>query len=112
MPAGEQIVEHRHRSKQLAVLERAGEAELRDLVRRPSRDILVAKADRAVAAIDAADAVEHAGLAGAVRPDERHELALVDRERDLVEHDEPAEPQGERLDRKLSHTTSGSGDTA
>src|SRR5262249_22786368 len=56
MPAGEQIVEHRHGGEQLAVLERAGEAELRDLMRWPSGDILVAKADGAFAAINAADA--------------------------------------------------------
>ena len=45
------------------------------------------------AAIDAADAVEHAGLAGAVRADQRQQLAALDRERNAVEHDEAAEAQ-------------------
>ena len=47
MAAGQQIVEHRHVRKQLAVLEGAGKAEPRDLVRRPAGDVLAAKADRA-----------------------------------------------------------------
>ena len=102
----------RHLRKQLAVLERAGEAEPRDLVRRAAGDVLAAKADRAVAAVEAADAVEHAGLAGAVRPDQGEQLAGVHRERDAVEHDQPAEAKREAVERELSHTTSGCGDTA
>ncbi len=78
VPAGQQVVEHRHLRKQLAVLERAREPEPRDLVRRAAGDVLAAEADRAVAAIDAADAVEHAGLAGAVRADQRQQLARLD----------------------------------
>ena len=110
--AGQEVVEHRHLRKQFAVLEGAGKPEPRDLVRLAARDILAQKADRPFAVVDAAHAVEHAGLAGAVRPDQRQELARLGRERDLVEHHQPAEPQGEALDRELSHTTSGSGDIA
>jgi hypothetical protein len=98
--------------KQLAVLERTGEPEPRDRVRRQPGDVALAQADRARAAVDAADAVEHAGLAGAVRADQRQELARGGGERDVVEHDQPAEPQREALDCELSHTTSGSGDIA
>jgi hypothetical protein len=112
VPAGQEIVEHRHVGKQLAVLERAGEPEPGDLVRRKPGDVVLAKADRAAAAIEAADAVEHRRLAGAVRADQRQKLARGGRERHVVEHDQPAEPQGEALDRELSHTTSGSGDIA
>ena len=46
--AGQEIVEHRHVREQLAVLEGAGDAEPRDLVRRAAGDILAAKADRAL----------------------------------------------------------------
>ncbi len=46
VPAGQQIVEHRHLRKQLAVLEGAGESEPGDLVRLAAGDILAAKADR------------------------------------------------------------------
>ena len=94
------------------MLEGAGDAEPRDLVRRAAGDILAAKADRALAAIEPADAVEHAGLAGAVRPDQRQQLAALDRKRDVVEHDEAAEPERQRVDLKLSHTISGCGDIA
>jgi len=75
-------------------------------------DVVAAIADRAVAAVDAAHAVEHAGLAGAVRPDQREQLACFHRERDAVEHGEPAEAQRQALDGKLSHTISGCGGIA
>ena len=65
-----------------------------------------------VAAIDAADAVEHAGLAGAVRADQREQLALLDAQRHAVEHLQAAEAQAQRVDLKLSHTTSGYGGIA
>ena len=71
-----------------------------------------AEADRALAAIDAADAIEHAGLAGAVRADQREQFAVLDRERHAVEHHEPAEAQREVVDIELSHTISASGDIA
>ena len=44
--AGQQVVEHRHLRKQLAVLEGAREPEPRDLVRRAAGDVVAAKADR------------------------------------------------------------------
>ena len=75
-------------------------------------DRFAAEADRAVAAIDAADAIEHAGLAGAVRADQREQFAAPDRKRHAVQHQEAAEPQRQRLDLELSHTTSGYGDIA
>ena len=77
MAAGQQVVQHAHLREQLAVLEGAGEAEPRDFVRRAAGDVLAAETDRAAAAIDAADAVEHAGLAGAVRADQREQLARL-----------------------------------
>src|SRR5689334_6378614 len=71
VPAGKQIVEHAHLRKQFAVLEGAGDAEPRYLMRRKTGDVAPAEADYPGAAIDAADAVEHAGLAGTVRADQR-----------------------------------------
>src|SRR5512144_1691089 len=73
---------------------------------RPVGDVVAAEADRALAVIDAAHAIEHAGLAGAVRTNEREQLAGLDRERHAVEHGEPAETQREAIERELSHTTS------
>ena len=112
MAAGQQVLDHGHLGKQFAVLERARHAEPRDLARRAPGDRLAAKADSARPAIDAADAVEHAGLAGAVRADQRKQLALLDAQRDAVEHLQAAEAQAQRVDFKLSHTISGYGDTA
>ena len=71
-----------------------------------------AEADDAVAAIDAADAVEHAGLAGAVRPDQGEQLAVLDCKRDIVEHGQSAETQAQVFDPELSHTTSATFETA
>ena len=48
---------------------------------------------RPVAAVDAADAVEDAGLAGAVGADQREQLARLDRKRDAVQHRQAAEAQ-------------------
>ena len=59
-----------------------------------------------VAAVDAADAVENAGLAGAVRADQREQFAGLGRKRHAVQHGQAAKTQAQMLDRKLSHTTS------
>ena len=112
VPAGQQIVHDRHLRKQLAVLERACEPEPGDLVRLPARDVAAAKADLAFAMVDAAHAVEHAGLAGAVGADQGEQLARCHRERHAVEHRQAAEAQREPVDLELSHTISGCGDTA
>src|SRR5207248_8837813 len=98
--------------KQFAVLECAREAEARALVGFASGDILMAKADAARPAIDAVDAVEHAGLAGPVRPDKGEQLARRHGKRHVVENGEAAEAQRQTLDREFSHTISGCGDTA
>ena len=112
VPPGQEVVEHAHLRKQLPVLERAGNPEARDVMGGTAADIDAIYADGAAAAIDAADAVEHAGLAGSVRTNEREQLAVPDRKRDVVEHDEAAEPQAKMLHRELSHTTSATGDIA
>ena len=44
-----------------------------------------------VGVVDAGDDVEHGRLAGAVRPDQREDLALVDAELDVVQRDHAAE---------------------
>src|SRR2546430_3182891 len=77
---GQEIVEHRHLREQFAVLEGAGKAEPGDLVRLAPRDVTVAKPDLALAVVDAAHAIEHAGLAGAVRTDQRKQLARSKRD--------------------------------
>src|SRR5262249_6730017 len=98
--------------EQLAMLECAGETETRDLVRRPPSDVASAKRDPSLAAINAADAIEHAGFARTIRPDQREQLAGVDRERHLVENHQAAEAQRQIFHFELSHTTSGYADIA
>src|SRR6185503_3688026 len=107
--AGQQVVEHAHLREQLAVLERAGETEPGNLVRRASGNVLAAETDGAAAAIDAADAVERAGLAGAIRADQRKQLARGNRKRYVVKHGQAAETQAQMSNIELSHTTSATG---
>src|SRR5262245_22188320 len=80
MASGQEIFQHAHMHEQLAMLERAGETETRDLVRRPPSDVASAKRDPSLAAINAANTIEHAGFAGTIRPDQREQLAGVDGE--------------------------------
>src|SRR5215831_16221287 len=80
----QQVFQHRHLRKQLAVLERSRKPEPCDLVRLAAGDGVAAKTDLSLAAVDAADAIEHAGLARAVRANERDKLAPAHAERDAV----------------------------
>ena len=48
--------------------------------------------------VEAGDAVEHGGLAGAVRPDQRGDGAALDVEGQIVDGDEAAEAHGQMLD--------------
>ena len=48
--------------------------------------------------VEARDAVEHGGLAGAVRADQRRDVAAPDREGQVVHGHEAAEPHGQVLD--------------
>src|SRR6185437_13648093 len=53
-------------------------------------------ADRGL--VEAGDAVEDRGLAGAVGPDDRRDLARPGAERDVVDRHQPAEAHGQVLD--------------
>ena len=100
-----QILEHRHAAEQPDVLEGAGDAGLRI-------DVVVVEPlePEALAVgmvelqhpfgrlVEAGDAVEHRGLAGAVRPDQRGDVVPPDLEGDVVDGDESAEAHGEVLD--------------
>src|SRR5439155_24941476 len=106
--AQHQVVEHGHALEQGDVLEGAREAERRDAARREGRDVLALDDDPArVGVVEAADHVEHGRLAGAVGPDHREDLALLDIEahlrhgldaaerlRDLADLDERAHMPG------------------
>ena len=86
------VLEQRHRGEQRQVLEGAGDAELGDAVRRHVEQVAArGTSPPAGGLVDAADDVEHRGLAGTVRPDEAADLALVDAERQAVERHDAAE---------------------
>ena len=48
--------------------------------------------------VEAGDAIEHRGLAGAVGPDQRGDVAAAHRERDVVDGEQPTEAHGQVLD--------------
>src|SRR5438128_9097679 len=50
--------------------------------------------------VEAGDAVEHRGLAGAVRADQRGDVAALRREAQVVDRNKAAEPHGQALDRQ------------
>ena len=108
MAAEHEVVEHRHVGEQLDVLERARDADGRDLVRPAPRQLVLSaggavKQDApALRPVEAADAVEQAGLAGAVGADDGHDLAVVDVEAHAVERGDAAEGERDRLDLKRS----------
>src|SRR5436309_9814825 len=94
------------------MLESARQAKPRDLVRRMSGDVRAAETDGAAAAIDAADAIEHAGLASAVGADQRKQLARNNGKRHVLQHAQAAKAQTQMGDLEVSHTTSATGDIA
>ena len=127
MLGDQQILQHGHAGKQPDVLERAGDARLlRDqkighaleqkkravgshhaalaavgqgIERVPHRGIAALQRDAALGRlVEAGDAVEHGGLAGAVRPDQRGDGAALDVEGQIVDGDEAAEAHGQMLD--------------
>src|SRR6185369_11706632 len=82
-------------------LELAADAKTNDLLLPVAGDLLVLELDRAFRnARAAADQIEHRGLAGAVRPDDHAQLALVDVEVELVDGFEAVERNADVLERK------------
>ena len=63
----------------------------------------MAKPDAALARfVEAGDAIEDGGLAGAVRPDQRGDVALTRVKRQVVHRDQSAEAHGQVFDAKKS----------
>ena len=81
-----QVLEHAHPREEPPPLGRLRDPELHDLVRGPIRDLLALEADRSPPrAVEAVDRAERRRLAGAVRADQRDDLALPDVDRDALE---------------------------
>ena len=97
--AGHDVVEGAHAPEQGDVLERPGEAEPRDLEGLEMGPVLPLEQDApARRPVEPADHVQHRGLAGAVRPDDREHLPGMHREADVVERGDPAEAEQDVLD--------------
>ncbi len=132
----QQIFQHRHAGKQPDVLEGAGhasllgdekfrqalelvegavrarEAALATVGQRfqfiPDGRIAVAKADASLARlVEPGDAIEHGSLAGAVRPDQRGDIALPRLKRQVIYRDQPAKAHGQVLDAEQNVAVAG-----
>ena len=81
------------------MLEHHADAEPRDFVRRPARDLDPVDADRAaVRPLDAENRFHHGGLARPVRPDQTENLAGFDGEADVLHRGQSAEALDEAVD--------------
>ena len=101
MGADPNVVEHRKIGKQRDVLEGAADADLGDPVRRARQDALAFHQDVAGARlIEPAEAIEQRRLAGAVRPDQAEDLALMHVEGHAIQRDDAAEHDADVANRK------------
>src|SRR5690242_13074123 len=89
------VLQRRHLREQADVLEGTGDAHPGDLVLLAPGHHLAAEPDLATGGpVDAGHRVEAGGLSGSVRPDQAEDLALAQREADLVEGEYAAEAEG------------------
>ena len=88
------VVEHAHVVEQSEVLECAADADLGARIRRQAGDVVAAMEQAAFGRLIApGDAVDDRGLAGAVRADDREQLALAHAEADVGQGFHPTETQ-------------------
>src|SRR5207342_2907334 len=100
------VLQHRHVREQVHVLERAGDPELRYLMRAQSDDAVAEERDLSrVGRIEAGDDVEQRALARSVRPDHAEDLARIDMHVEPSERRESAELLADPLDlqERLGH---------
>ena len=100
------VVEDRQLAEELQVLEGARDAQRRDAVRLAGQQVmlagLVAEHHAALLrVVEAADAVQHRGLAGAVGADQRVHGVRLHLEADIVHGDNAAEGHAQALHREL-----------
>src|SRR5262249_24218182 len=107
MLSDQQILEHGHAGEQADILEGAGDArelgdaEVEQALEQIGRTVRMGEPDHPDARmIEAGDAVEDRGLAGAVGSDERGDVSAFGREAEIVYRDEAAEPHAQVLDRE------------
>src|SRR5205085_770326 len=101
------VFERVQMAEQPDVLKGAADAETRKPVRTPAGDHPVVKADAAaIGAHHASDQVEQRCLAGAIRSNDRDNLAAPYREPDIRYGNEPAKPLRQPLDREHAVSSS------
>ncbi len=85
-PPGHDVVQGRHAAEQRDILEGAGDALCRGLVRpHAMAGPSLPRQGAVLRVVEAIDDVEKRGLAGAVRADDREDLVLADGEADLTQ---------------------------
>ena len=107
MLGNEKILQERHAGEQPHVLESArdtrlaGDAKVRHALEREHRAVWMRQPKASGGwFVEAGDAVEHRGLAGAVWTDHRRDLAFARSEGNIVHGHEAAEAHGHVLDRE------------
>ena len=105
----QQIVDDAHMGEDLAVLEGAGDAGAGETVAGQARQFGIVETDApGIGAVDAADAIEHRGLAGAIGADQRLQFAGLNGKTDVAQHRKAAEGQAHAVNsqsRAFSHTS-------
>ncbi len=98
------VVERAHVRIEREVLERHADVAI---LGRQHGHGLVADPDRAgIGLVDAGDQAQQHGLAAAGRAEHHHGLALLDRERDVIQDGLAAKPLGEGFERQVAHRLS------
>ena len=101
MRAHEDVLQHGQPREQLEVLEGAGDAETNHAARADAPERAAVEEDIAgVEPVEARDGIEGRRLAGAVRADQPDDRAFRHLEGDIVERDDPAEPQPSVVERE------------
>src|SRR5262249_29255806 len=81
-----EVLHHRERREHLSAFGDLPDAEVADPIAFPARDVRAAKLDApARGAMHPGNGADERGLAGAVRPDDGHDRALLDLERNVLE---------------------------
>ena len=103
MQPGQHVFQHRHAGENADILEAARHAEAGAGMGGQGGDVAAVQADAArCRRHQAADQVEHRGLAGAVRADQGVDAAGIDREIDGIDRDQSGEMHAQTTG--LQHT--------
>ncbi len=105
--ADHDVLDDGHRRVEREVLERPCHPPPRDARRRDVEQVLALEAHHApCGVIDPADDVEERRLSRSVRPDQATDLPGLDREREIVEGDDPPEADGDLFHLQQGHVSS------